>query len=134
VDEICDNTLAKMKLDPVLGAIVMDDRERVEYLPSLVLEVANQLESSEAETATAHAIECSRAHGVQRLSAGYKISMLVRDSAILDGVIFDIVRERLLMLDTSNLVLDLKRFNYALQVRLEHSVQAYWDQTARVTA
>ena len=37
--------------------------------------------------------------------------MLVTDSAILDAVVFDIVREHLLMLDTSNLVLDLKRFN-----------------------
>jgi len=130
VDEICDNVLSKMKSDPVLSTIAMSDGERADYLPSLVLEIANQLDSPEPDRLTGSAMESSRLHGIQRLSAGYKVSMLVTDSAILDGVVFDIVRERLLMLDTSNLVLDLKRFNCALQGQLERSVQAYCDQAA----
>jgi DNA-binding response OmpR family regulator len=134
VDEICNATLSKMKSDPALGSIAMSDQERVDYVPSLVLEIANQLDSSEPDLPTASAIESSRRHGVQRLSAGYKISMLVMDSAILDGVVFDIVREHLLMLDTSSLVLDLKRFNHVLQFQLEQAVQGYWDHLASTTA
>lgn len=134
VDEICNTTLSKMKSDPVLGCIAMSDRERVDYLPSLVLEIANQLDSPEPGEPTQSAIESSRRHGVQRLSAGYKISMLVTDSAILDSVVFDIVREHLLMLDTSSLVLDLKRFNHVLQFQLEQSVQGYWDHLAGTAA
>ena len=134
VDEICYAALSKMKSYPALGAIAMSDQERVDYLPSLVLEIANQLDSSEPDEPTRSAIESSHRHGVQRLSAGYKISMLVTDSAILDGVVFDIVREHLLMLDTSSLVLDLKRFNYALQYQLEQSVQGYWDHMAGTAA
>ncbi len=134
VDEICNTTLSKMKSDPVLGCIAMSDRERVDYLPSLVLEIANQLDSPEPGEPTRSAIECSRRHGVQRLSAGYKISMLVTESAILDSVVFDIVREHLLMLDTSSLVLDLKRFNHVLQFQLEQSVQGYWDHLAGTAA
>lgn len=130
VDEICANALSSMKSDPVLCTVAMSDCERAAYLPSLVLEIANQLDSSEPGRLTESAMESSRQHGIQRLSAGYKIAMLVTDSAILDGVIFDIVRERLLMLDTSNLVLDLKRFNCALQGQLERSVEAYADQMA----
>ena len=53
--------------------------------------------------------------------------MLVTDSVILEGVVYDMVRQRLLMLDTSNLVMDLKRFNNSLDVQLQESVQAFWD-------
>jgi ActR/RegA family two-component response regulator len=130
VDEICNHTLSKMKSDPVLSTIAMSDQERADYLPRLVLEIANQLDSAEPDQLTTSTMESSFKHGLQRFAAGYNISMLVTDSAILDGAVFDTVREHLLMLDTSNLVLDLKHFNHALQGQLERSIQAYWDQTA----
>ena len=129
VDEICGDTLSRMKSEPLLDQVAMSDRERIDYLPGLLLGMADQLDSQEPDQAAREAIEASREHGVQRLAAGYTISMLVIDSAILDGVVFDIVRKHLLMLDTSNLVLDLKRFDCALQLQLGQSVQAYWDRT-----
>ena len=57
--------------------------------------------------------------------------MLVTDTVILEGVVYDMVRQRLLMLDTSNLVMDLKRFNNSLDVQLQESVQAFWDEASR---
>jgi len=134
VDEICKKTLSQMKAHPVLGSIAMSDRERVDYLRGIVTEIAKQLDSVEPDEATKCAIESSRGYGVQRLSAGYQISMLVTDSAIVDGVVFEIVREHLVMLDTSNLVIDLKRFNYALQIQLERAVQSYWDHKTSTAA
>lgn len=134
VNEIREKTLFKMKSHPILGSIAMSDRERVEYLPAIVIEIANQLDSAEPEDATKCALASSHEYGVQRSSAGYQVSMLVTDSAILDGVVFEIVREHLVMLDTSNLVLDLKRFNHVLQSHLERAVQAYWDHTTSARA
>ena len=77
------------------------------------------------------AIELSRQHGAQRLASGYRISMLVTDVVILEGVVYDLVRQRLLLLDTSNLVMDLKRFNNSLDVQLRESVQAFWDEASQ---
>jgi len=129
--EIRENTLARMTSDSALSSIAMSDEERVGYLPGILIEIADQMNSPEPDELVNLAIEASREHGLQRLSAGYTISMLMTEWAILDAVVFDLVRERLLSLDTSNLVLDLKRFNLGLQSHLARSVQALCDEAAR---
>jgi ActR/RegA family two-component response regulator len=131
VYEIQESTLEKMKANSALSAIPMSDEERAGILPRIVTEIAEQMESGEAEGSANLASNLGREHGSQRLSAGYKISMLVMDSAILNAVVFDLVRERLLFLNTSNLVLDLKRFTFGLQNHIEQSVQAFCDEAAR---
>jgi hypothetical protein len=98
----------------------------------MVLEIANQLDSRAPDEPTNAALELSREHGVRRLADGYRISMLVTDTVILEGVVYDLVRQRLLMLDTSNLVIDLKRFNNSLDVQLQQAVQAFWDEAAKL--
>lgn len=128
LDEICKAALSGMKSHSALAAIPMSDEERIDHLPVLVREIAQQLDSKEPDQPTEVALKAGREHGAQRLSLGYEISMLVTDASILDGVVYDIVRERLLTLDTSNLVIDLKRFNVGLQVQLQQSVQAFWDE------
>lgn len=124
---IRENTLAKMNADPVLCPFQMSDEDRVGILINIVAEIADQLDSPAPDDSANLATEASREYGLQRLTAGYAISMLVTDSAILEAVIFDIVRERLLLLDTSNLIVNLKRFNHRLQVHLERSVQAFFN-------
>ncbi len=128
---IREDTLARMKTNSALSSIPMSDEERVGILPRIVVEIANQMDSEDTDVPTNLASEVGREYGLQRLSAGYKASMLVIDSAILDAVVFDLVRERLLFLDISNLVLDLKRFSLGLQSHSERSVQAFCDQAAR---
>jgi two-component system response regulator RegA len=128
MDEIRSAVLAKMKADPVLAVVPMSDRERVDHLPVILIEIANQLDSGEPDVPSGIALRSGREHGIQRLSMEYEIAMLVTDTAILDGTVYDVVRQHFLMLDTSNLVMDLKRFNQALQIQLKLSVQAFWDQ------
>jgi len=131
VEEIREITVGKMKSDPALGLICISDEERGGELHALLLEMANQLDSPAPDQLTGTAIELSRQHGAKRLASGYRISMLVTDAVILEGVVYDMVRQRLLLLDTSNLVIDLKRFNNSLDAQLRESVQAFWDQAAR---
>ena len=131
LEEIRADAISRMKSDPALGPIPMSDEERAGQLPVLVVEIANQLDSDSPDEPTGLAIELSREHGAKRLAGGYKISMLVTDTVILEGVVYDMVRQRMLMLDTSNLVIDLKRFNNSLDVQLQQSVQAFWDEAAK---
>jgi hypothetical protein len=58
--------------------------------------------------------------------------MLVTDSSILDGVVHDLVRRHLLLLDTSNLMIDFKRFHLGLEFHLKHAIQSYWEESMRV--
>ncbi len=132
VPEIRENTLARMKAHPVLSSIPMSDEARTVFLPRIVSEAAEHMDSTGPDEPMNLDMEAGREHGLQRLSACYTISMLVLDSAILEAVIFDLVQERLLVLDISNLVLDLKRFSLALQVHVEHSVQAFCDGAGTV--
>lgn len=127
VSEIRAITLAKMKANPTLCSFQMSDEERVGILANILTEIADQLESPEPNEPAILAIEASRALSLQRLSAGYKVSMLVTDSAILGSVVFDIVHRHLLQLDTSSLVLDLENFNLQLQFHLEQSIQVFHD-------
>jgi ActR/RegA family two-component response regulator len=133
-DEICDIALSRMKSHPALLSLQISDAERVDHLPIIVREIAHQLDSSEPDRPTELVLRAGREHGVQRLALGYEISMLVTDASILDAVVYDVVRERLLTLDTSNLVIDLKRFNMGLQIQLQQSVQAFWDEGAEMWA
>jgi ActR/RegA family two-component response regulator len=132
VDEICNAVLSKMKSDPSLGSLPMSDRDRLDHLPLMLVEIADQLGSKEPDQLSGVALRSGQKHGLQRLSVDYEISMLVTDTAILDGTVYDVVREHFLMLDTSNLVMDLKRFNQALQTQLKVAVQAYCEQMAEL--
>jgi ActR/RegA family two-component response regulator len=131
LEEIRESAVCKMKSDPALGPLPMSDEERGGELPVMIMEIANQLDSPAPDEPSAMAIELSRKHGVKRLACGYRISMLVTDAVILEGVVYDLARQRLLMLDTSSLVIDLKRFNHSLDVQLRESVQAFWDEATK---
>ncbi len=133
ITEICEKVLTKMKVDPALASVPLSDGRRSEHLPTLVSEIANQLDSAEPDQPTDLAVVSSFIHGKKRVEDGYSISMLVSDTSILDEVVYDIVRERLLMMDTSNLVIDLKRFNHAIQMHLKGSIHAFWGETGSGT-
>jgi ActR/RegA family two-component response regulator len=130
VEEIVGSVLDRMKAHPVLGTIRMSDEARSYCLRTMLTGIAHQLDSPEPEVPTELALEAARALGLQRQTTGYAIAMLVAEAAIVQDVVFDMVRERLLLLDTSYLVVDLKSFNDGLQVQLQESVQAFWDETA----
>jgi hypothetical protein len=125
VGEICDTALSMMRSDPEIALIPMSDEQRIGHLPGFVVEIANQLEALEPAELTDFALRSGVAHGVQRCAFGYEISMLVTDATILDAIVYDIVRSHLILLDTSNLVLDLKRFNQILQLKLKQSIRAF---------
>jgi hypothetical protein len=93
----------------------------------VLAEIAIQLDSDWPEQLTPLAIKLSRGHGSTRLRSGYQISMLVTDTVILEGVVYDLVREHMLGLDASHLVTDLQRFNRSLDEQLQLSIQAFWD-------
>ncbi|PSH04956.1 MAG: hypothetical protein CXZ00_04215 [Acidobacteria bacterium] len=127
MDEICALELEKAKADPDISSLRLDDEEILYGLRDFLHEAANRLDLSDPGGLTDLASKSGRSYGLQRRSHGYEISMLLTDANILSGVIHNIVWSNLLLLDTSTLLLDLRRFDTALQFHMKHAVQAYWD-------
>jgi len=128
MEEIRESTVRRMKADPALRAIAINDEQRADHLSEVLAEIAIQLESDWPEQLTPLATKLSRGHGSTRLRSGYRISMLVTDTVILEGVVYDLVREHMLGLDASHLVTDLQRLNRSLDEQLQLSIQAFWDE------
>ena len=63
--------------------------------------------------------------GELRKRQGYDASLLVREAQHVQNAIYDVVRENLLSLNLSHLMLDLKRLNAALATQLEKAVKAH---------
>lgn len=131
VEEILQGVLEGMKSDPALSVVALSDDARAGCLRELLAEVACQMDSATPDEPTASAMALSREHGARLLAAGYSIAMLVSEKRIVGDVIYDMVRERLLVLDTSSLMLDLKRLNDSLYKQLEESAQTFWMEAAK---
>ncbi len=131
LNEIRESALGMMKSHPELGSIQMSDEERVGHVPAFLHEIANQMESKAPDEPTRLALQLGREHGIKRLREGYEIWLLVAEMAILRQAVYDLVRQRLLLLDTSYLVTDLRGFNTGLELQLQEMVRAFWDETGR---
>ena len=130
-EEIRHDLLKELKTDPALASIQLSDEARTGYFSTLMVEVANQMDSPAPGEPTERMLTLGREHGTARFADGYTVAMLVSETRKLEDVIFDKVRQRLLLLDTSNLVLDLKRLSHSLSAQLEESVQAFWMEAAK---
>jgi ActR/RegA family two-component response regulator len=132
-EEILHDVVREMESEPTLGSIPMI-RDEAGYFSALLAEIAHQMDSAAPDEPTDLARALSREHGARRSGDGYSIGMLISETRTLEDVVYDKVRQRLLLLDTSNLVLDLKRLNHSLNTQLQESVQAFWDQAARFSS
>jgi ActR/RegA family two-component response regulator len=130
-EEIRLDFVREVKELPALAAIALGDEARAGHLSALLIEIANHMDSAAPEKPTERALELSREHGTGRFADGYNVGMLVTETRTLEDVVFDKVRHNLLLLDTSNLVLDLKRLNHSLSALLQESIQAFCMEASK---
>ena len=131
VDEIQFDFVRAMKADPELAAIPLNDQARASHLIALLAEICRQMDSAAPDAPTELALALSREHGTGRFADGYNVGQLVAETRALQDVVYDKVRQRLLLLDTSNLVLDLKRLNHGLSAQLQESIHAYCMEASK---
>lgn len=122
-EEILDCAARAMQSNAELAAVAQGDR--LVHIPALLAEIIRQMESPAPDQPTYEALALCREHGRRRSAAGYSIGVLVSETRTLDAAIYDIVRQRLLVLDTTNLMLDLKRLNYTLYALLEEASRTF---------
>ena len=128
--EIGDRSLASMRGHPRIGALPLNDAERVENIPSLLAEIARQLRSEKSEDLTEKMLWVGFKHGQARRQQGYSQEMLVDDTRIVDSSTYAVVQDHLLEISLSNLIPDLSRFNDGLEAHLQASLRAFSSEKA----
>ncbi len=131
LDEIQLDFVRAMKSDRALAAIAITDEARASHLIALLTEICNQMDSAAPDSPTELALLLSREHGTGRFADGYHVGLLVAETRTLQDVVYDKVRQRLLPLDTSNLMLDLKRLNHSLSAQLQESIHAFCMEASK---
>ena len=133
-EEIRLDFVSAMKNNPALATSALSDEARGSHLCALLAEIAVQMDSAAPDTPTERALALSREHGTGRFADGYNVGMLVTETRTLEDVVFDKVRQHLLLLDTSNVMLDLKRLNHSLSAHLQESIQAFCMEASKPRA
>ena len=130
-EEIRLDLVREMKADRALSSIAISDEARGSHLSALLAEIANQMDSPTPDRPSEHALTLSREHGIGRFADGYNVGMLVAETRTLQDVVYDKVRQRLLLLDTSTLVPALKCLNHSLSAHLQESIQAFCVEASK---
>jgi ActR/RegA family two-component response regulator len=130
--EITERALKEMKSDALLGTLPLTDEQRIEYVPLAVGELATMLESAEPEK-VADSVMPGSEERAKRYRQSYTIPMIATSVRLLQRAIYDVIQEKLLSLNLSFLMLDLKRLNDILGLQLEYMLKACLDAQERPT-
>ncbi|HUK43614.1 MAG TPA: response regulator [Candidatus Bathyarchaeia archaeon] len=128
-EEISRLALAGMKADSRLGAIPLDDKQRLDHLPDLLSAIVEQLRSRSPLQAARSLLEKGARHGATRRKQRYTEDMLVDDIRVVDMSIYDTVQSGLLKLDLSGLIPDLRNVNVTLSTYLQESIRAFQNES-----
>jgi ActR/RegA family two-component response regulator len=128
--EVLQRTLMAMKSHPRLSVMRLSDAQRTDHVPDFLDEVVLQLKSECPNEPTTAMLNAGGTQGATRRQQGYAQDMLVDDVAVLDLSIYEAVQDRLLDLELSNLVPDLKHVNCALNSFLQESLRAFNKEKA----
>ena len=123
-DQIVQLWLTEARVDKVLQRVDLSDRERTDHMPLVLESLIHMLESGRSEPPVG-ALEAADKHAVQRKEQGYTVSMIVRESAMLHGVLTRVIQECLLEVELSSVIEDVMKIGETLHAILEESVRTF---------
>jgi ActR/RegA family two-component response regulator len=127
-DEICRRIIVEMKDNPELAALPLSDEERLDHTRITLTELVNVLESSPPK---ATSLPAAAKTGEERHLQQYPIALLAVNARLLQGVIYDIIHENLLLINLSFLMLDLKQLNEILSLQAEEIIRKFLQAEKR---
>jgi len=122
-DEICRRIIVKMKENPELAALPLSDKERLDHTRITLTELVHVLESPPPHDAAA--LPAATKTGEEREMQQYPIALLAVNARLLQGVIYDVIHENLLLINLSYMLPDLKRLNEILSLQAEEITRTY---------
>jgi ActR/RegA family two-component response regulator len=133
--EITRQMLQAMKRDRKIASVPLSDEDRIGHLPKL-LNILIELLERERDEPSADELRLAGEHGKRRKKQGYSIASMIRDFDFLQQPVYDLIQNKLMGMDVTGLVSDLKRLQKNLHAMLEKSLEVYANdrRSARSTA
>jgi len=131
--EITDKILDAIKRDAILRQARVDDRRRVDYLPSIFQAVIARL-MHENRPLKASELQFAARHGRRRKKVGYTPAMLVREFQLVGETIYDLLGSDILPLGVVELTSDLKLLTQTVNTFTLASFEAYSRVPRKATA
>lgn len=131
LDTILARTLVNMNAAPNLAALPLSDKELLDTLESMIIELADYLESDRPIEGNEVLLHSALLRGEIRHKQHYCVKLMVEKQRIVSQVINNVIYENLLNLNVSYLLLDLNKLNDAMLLQLEQSIGAYIDAERR---
>jgi DNA-binding response OmpR family regulator len=122
--EITGKILEAIKRDAILRKARLNDRRRVDHLPSIFQAVTARL-MQEGRAFKPKELQFAARHGRRRKKDGYTPAMLVREFQIIGEVIYDLLGTDILPLGVVEITSDLKLLAQSLNVLTLASFEAY---------
>lgn len=125
--EICELWFTEVIRSEEVSALPLSKQERMDHVPTLLLELGAQLERQSKELSP-EAVRAAQQHGKMRYHQGYSIPQILFETRILEKVICEVVQQHLLTINLSRLVPDVLEIGQAMQAQVEISIRAYQAQ------
>jgi len=122
--EITGTILEAIKRDAILRKAPIEDRRRVDHLPSVFQAVIARV-MNEGRPLTARDLQFAARHGRRRKKNGYTATMLVREFQVIGETVYDLLGGDLLPLGVVELTSDLKLLIQSLNIFTLVSFEAY---------
>jgi YesN/AraC family two-component response regulator len=129
-DEIVQRWLTKQALVPELSQVRISEKERIDHIPDLLLQIADCIESRSDLSETI--IDAAGKHGAARHKQGFTIPMLLIEAAILEKTVADLLQEHLLSVDLSMLISDMHQLSRSINCGVEISVRMFLGVTSQL--
>jgi YesN/AraC family two-component response regulator len=130
--EITKEWLKLVKSHDELAAIRINDKDRIDHLPTLVEEMAKRVNVGSNIT-TEKAKLAAVSHGKLRALHGYSIPLVVIEMRLLQHVLSAVLQHNLIRMDLSTVIGDMMQVGESLQEQLEFSIRGF-QQGAREAA
>jgi CheY-like chemotaxis protein len=122
---ILSRTLVNMKLTPELATLPLSDEELLDTLESMILELAEYLDSESPTESSEVLLRSAHLRGEVRQKQHYSVGLMVERKRILAQVINNVIYENLLSVNLSYLLLDLNKLNDAVLLQLKKQIDSY---------
>ena len=126
------NWLARVRREPELTAIPLNDEDRTGHLPKLIDALVMRLRGP-LQLGTKAVSEAAVLHGRVRQSQRYTVPMLIEESRVLQVSLFETLQNNLTTVDFSLLLLDVMTIADEVDSQLKQTITSFMAQSATAT-
>jgi ActR/RegA family two-component response regulator len=125
-EAIVEKWVEKTEGDEKLKEICLPKAARIDYLPDLLRQLANQLDKKSEIKDKRDLLESAAAHGKRRREQGYSVAHMFAESQILYCAIAETVQSNILQMDLSSIIPDLIQISDNLNGMVAESLRSFF--------